>query len=174
MYFPILSLFLLHFENFVSIICSLSAARITSGIIHFYLEVAVTYIIPVFNLKNTMFCSNLPQPSLQSRSPPWPATVDNLSTLVFVTGPLSVCLDFCHCLLLCPCLFLCLCLSLCSISLLSHLFLTVFLSSACFLCTLVFHSKFLYRSASLSFLGLCEGGFSPRNLFLRFCHNVSN
>lgn len=136
-------------DNVVSIVFNLSAAPTPSGIIHFYIEVAVACILPVFNLTKVHVCSNWLQPSPQSHSPPWSATVDNPSAF-FSPGPLCFCLcgflslsSFCR-----PCwfLFFCLCLSSPSaphflISLLPHLFLSVFLSTSAFLCTLVFHSQ---------------------------------
>lgn len=91
-----------------------SAAPTPSGIIHFYIEVAVACIMPVFNLKKVHVCPNWLQSSSQSHSPLWSATVDNPSAF-FSPGPLCFCL--CGFLSLssffCPCwfLFFYLCLS---------------------------------------------------------------
>lgn len=114
MYLSILSSFLLHFDNVVSIIFNLSAASTPSGLIHCCIEVAVACIIPVFNLTIVHVCSNWLQSSPQSHSPPWSATVDNPSAFSPLALFVSVFVGFCHCLLFfCPCwfLFFCLCLS---------------------------------------------------------------
>lgn len=86
MYLSILSSFLLHFDNVVSIIFNLSAAPTPSGLIHCCIEVAVACIIPVFNLTIVHVCSNCLQTSPQSQSAPWSATVDNPS----VFSPLAL------------------------------------------------------------------------------------
>lgn len=166
----ILSSFLLHFDNVVSIIFNLSAAPTPSGIIHCYIEVAVAWIIPVFNLTKVHVCSNWLQSPPQSHSPPWSATVDN-PWAYFFPGPLCFCLSGFLSLssFLCSCLFLFFCLWLSSLPTLLLTFSSPYFlifSSVCSFLLPVFSAPLCFIPSAFRFLLHWVSCVSVRVVFL--------